>query len=222
MAAGQTKALSFSETKKNLDTFFQEQLDNLGLSEDCLNQQIEEELHRSLTIIDQAIENHESFGKFGVTLTAEAAVIITAKTESLFEIGILPLLLERKQIILARLSEFDSKNSISEEYLQTRRLNIQRELEKLAKRETNRRLWAVIAALTGVWSALFLLIQRLGWDLLEPWTYLVGFALTIIGYAYLVIRGKEFSPFALYNQALELRKAELSEIFQIDDTKHTS
>ncbi|MBC8506950.1 MAG: hypothetical protein H8D34_18970 [Chloroflexi bacterium] len=99
---------------------------------------------------------------------------------------------------------------------------IQRELEKIAKREINRRLWAGIALLAAVWVILFLLIQKLGWDLLEPWTYLFGFAFVIAGYVYFVTRGKEFSPFVLYNQALEFRKAELFDVFKVDDEKYSS
>lgn len=125
MAARQVPNLSFEETRKSLNVFFKQQLDSLGLSVESLKQQTEKELRRSAIVIDQAIENHESFGKLAVSIEAEGAVVVvTRKTESHFEIGILPLLLERKQIILCRLSECDTKNSILELNFETRNLNI--------------------------------------------------------------------------------------------------
>jgi Mitochondrial calcium uniporter len=208
--------LDYSKLQAQVNKYFDKQLDDLGLSISSIKRQSEESLRRNLIVVNHAIENHDSFGKFSVRLSAQMAVIVSAKSESHFEIGILPLLLERYQLILKRLDEFDKKKRLSLDTSQTRNLNIKTELTKIAQGEINRRLWLVIGAMVILWSLMFYLIERFGWNLLEPFTYLLGIALVIGGYAYFAIKQREFSPLTIYQHALETRIKNLFAIFGVE------
>ena len=60
--------------------------------------------------------------------------------------------------------------------------------------------------LVAIWSVLALLIYRLGWDVMEPWTYLVGFGVVLVGYGYLAATQRELSPIAMYQRAIEWKR----------------
>jgi len=82
--------------------FFEPQLIALGLSKDQIGSQTAEELKQSLERVNDAIQNPNSFGKLRLRMTAEAGWVI-AKADSdsnVEEVNILPLLLERKKLIL--------------------------------------------------------------------------------------------------------------------------
>jgi hypothetical protein len=217
--SGSTKqpVIDFSSLQAQVNKYFEKQLDDLGLSISALRRQSEESLRRNLIVVNHAIANHESFGKFAVRLSAEAAIIVSAKSESHFEIGILPLLLERYQLILKRLDEFDKRKKLSLDASDARTSNIKAELTRIAQSEVNRRLWFVIGVMVVVWVIMFYLIERFGWNLLEPWTYLLGIALAIGGYAYFAIKQREFSPWTIYQHTLETRRKTLFEIFGLED-----
>ncbi|NGO81568.1 hypothetical protein G6045_38815 [Streptomyces sp. YC504] len=64
-----------------------------------------DELQVSLTSVNHAIENPNGFGVVRVKMTAEAGmVVVRNEAEAHFEMGILPILLERKALILERIS----------------------------------------------------------------------------------------------------------------------
>jgi hypothetical protein len=220
MSLGKDKPseFDFSRLQASVNKYYEKQLDSLGLSMKVLRQDSEESLHRKLIAINHAIENHESFGKFGVRVTTDVgAILVNNKSEALFEIGILPLLLKRNDLILERLGEFDRKTKkvVSESKVVSD--NIRKELMKIAKSDTNRRLWFVIGAMVILWGIMFFLIEKFGWNLLEPLTYLLGIALAIGGYAYFAIKQREFSPWTIYQHALETRRKYLFQIFGVEE-----
>lgn len=215
MAASNFK-FNFENTRDNLNQFYEAQLAELKLDKHLLQEQTLPELRQSLTIINQAIDHHESFGKFSLKMSAQMAIVVSSSSESLFSIGILPLLLERKQIILERIEYLKDLESdtLAENAAAKARMLI--EIDSIAHSEVNRRLWLVIIVLVVIWIGLVLLIQRFGWDDLEPWTYLFGFAVIIIGYIYLAIKKKEFSPSTIYIDAVTNRTNHYMEVFEID------
>jgi hypothetical protein len=104
---------SVEQLRKGLRSFFMEQLKTLSLTTEQISTQTSEELETSLETVNDAIERADSFGVFSVRMSAEGgAIIATSKTESHFEMGILPLLLEAKKLILERLAELRKQEHI--------------------------------------------------------------------------------------------------------------
>ncbi len=217
MATLKQPNIDHAKLQPKVNNYFEKQLDDLGLSIASIKRQSEEALRRNLIVVNHAIENHESFGKFAIRLSSEMAVIMSTKSEAHFEVGILPLLLERYQLILKRLDEFDKKKKLSSDASSVKTSNIKVELTRIAQNEVNRRLWFVIGAMAVLWVFMFYLIEKFGWNLLEPWTYLLGIALVIGGYAYFAVQQREFSPYAIYQHALESRKKQLFQIFGVEE-----
>lgn len=101
------------QLRKLLRSFFLEQLKALSLTTEQISTQTSEKLETSLETVNNAIERADSFGVFGVRITAKGeAIIASSNTESHFEIGILPLLLEAKKLILERLAELRKQEHI--------------------------------------------------------------------------------------------------------------
>jgi hypothetical protein len=95
--------------------FFDAQLRRLGLAEDQIRQQGLDELQLSLQKVNGAIENPDSFGKLRIKVGGEAGAVITqSATDYHFELGILPLLLERKGQILERIRVLRPEQQLSE------------------------------------------------------------------------------------------------------------
>ncbi len=88
--------------------YFEPQLENLGLGKDQITNQNRDELALSLEQIKKAIQNHQGFGTLKLKLAANMGlVIVQSQSEFHFEIGILPILLERKQLIVKRLKSLE-------------------------------------------------------------------------------------------------------------------
>jgi predicted nucleotide-binding protein len=88
--------------------FYEPQLAAQGLSEKAINAQTLDQLHASLAKLDVLTAHPEQFGLFRIRMTAKGSGIVVttqAQAEAQIEIGILPLLLERKQLILDRIKE---------------------------------------------------------------------------------------------------------------------
>ena len=86
--------------------FHEPRLAELGLSEKAINSQTLEQLKDSLTKLDIAISHPEQFGFFRIKMTTEgSSIIVGSRAEAQVEIGILPLLLQRKQLVLDRIKE---------------------------------------------------------------------------------------------------------------------
>lgn len=91
--------------------FFEPQLRKLGLDVDSINHQTLDELHRSLGTINDLIAHPESFGAFKISASGGLAILSTT-VESQVEIGPLPILLERKQLILQRIAALRGEQKI--------------------------------------------------------------------------------------------------------------
>ena len=73
------------------------------------------QLEASLEKINDATANPDSFGKLKVVITSDAGVIVVpAQAEHHMELGILPLLLERKSQILDRIKALRPEQQLSE------------------------------------------------------------------------------------------------------------
>lgn len=84
--------------------FFEPQLQKLGLSEEQIHSYDLEQLETALTTINDCMSSPESFGVFRFAFSATLPILITKGTsEAHIEIGILPILLERKKAILERI-----------------------------------------------------------------------------------------------------------------------
>ena len=84
--------------------FYEPQLAAQGLSEETIDGQTLEQLRDSLAKLDVLISHPEQFGFFRIKMTAEgSSIIVKNQTEAQVEIGILPLLLQRKQLVLDRI-----------------------------------------------------------------------------------------------------------------------
>lgn len=93
--------------------YFDTILKPLGLTENQILEKDLPELKKSLTYINDLIDKHQSFPSIKLKMTSSARIVITtASQEAHFEIGILPVLLERKKLIIERLRSFESKQAI--------------------------------------------------------------------------------------------------------------
>jgi len=90
--------------------FFEPQLARLGLSADQIEQQNLEELNESLKKINDAIAQPQAFGTLKMSIGPTGLFVV--KAESHFEVGILPLLLERKALILRRIKTLGGERRI--------------------------------------------------------------------------------------------------------------
>src|SRR3712207_4883341 len=87
-------------------TFFEPQLRAVGLSVDQIQRQTLDELHQSLERVNDAIKNPDSFGVVGIKMSAEAGAIISANPDNAnIRVGALPLLLQRKRLIVERIAD---------------------------------------------------------------------------------------------------------------------
>lgn len=83
--------------------FFEPHLENLRLSRPSILEQDSEQLELSLATLNTIITHPEQFGFFAANLSVEGEFIISkSQDNATFKVGILPLLLSRKQLILDR------------------------------------------------------------------------------------------------------------------------
>lgn len=85
--------------------FFEPKLRRLGLTVQQIETQTLDELEVSLETVNDALRHPDSFGLMKVTSEAgrPSAVLATKPTEAHLEVGIVPILLERKGLILSRI-----------------------------------------------------------------------------------------------------------------------
>jgi hypothetical protein len=101
---------AFAERLEELtDGVFGPQLAALGLGIEQIESQSVDELEASLERVNDAISHPEAFGSFGVQFTVGASgrvvsVIAGSSTDATITVGVLPLLLRRKKLILERIS----------------------------------------------------------------------------------------------------------------------
>lgn len=113
MAAPRSAILSIQEQKRKALEQFETQLEPLGLTKIQIDQQTLPELEASLERVNDAMKNPESFGVLRLQMTTDAGfLIVKGTTEAHFEIGIMPLLLERKKLIIERIRELKAKQHV--------------------------------------------------------------------------------------------------------------
>lgn len=112
-APSRTRGFDPEDIRNTMRRFFEPQLKALGLGEEQIKEQNLDQLLQSLDRINDAIQNPDSFGKLGLSIDAEVGVFVTKSTAtSTMQIGILPLLLERKRLILDRIAILKGEEKI--------------------------------------------------------------------------------------------------------------
>ena len=79
-------------------------------------------------------------------------------------------------------------------------------LDLSSERHAKRRVWLSLVALLLVWGLLAYLTYKLGWGVMEPWTYFIGIASAAGAYGYFAYTQQEFSPRAIYEHMIESKK----------------
>lgn len=98
-----------------IEKVFEPQLKRLNLGRDQITEQTLEQLFHSLEAVADAMKHPESFGTIRLKVTAELGIIVTkSHAESHLEVGILPLLIERKQQINDRITLLGGKVTIDQ------------------------------------------------------------------------------------------------------------
>lgn len=102
------------ELEKTLKRFFEPRLVSLELSVEQIKEQSIEQLRLSLERVNEAIKNPASFGVLRLKVSGQDGLLIVAKSlpEAQFEQGILPILLERKKLILDRIRSLGATENI--------------------------------------------------------------------------------------------------------------
>ncbi len=95
---------------KIIRTVFEPQLIALGLSSEQIERQTREELEQSLERVNEAIHHPDSFGTLRLAADSMGGWYIAkgASDANVQEVNILPLLLERKKLILERLKSLST------------------------------------------------------------------------------------------------------------------
>jgi hypothetical protein len=97
--------------QKEAEEFFEPQLAALGLSVASIESHDLIQLRSSLDRVNELIANPGQLGTFRVT--AAASMVVIARTEATFEVGALPLLLQRKRLILDRVASLGGQAQAS-------------------------------------------------------------------------------------------------------------
>jgi hypothetical protein len=107
-----TKA-TFQEQLEKSKSQFESQLIRLELGKEQIESQTLPELEQSLERINDALEHPDSFGTVKLKLVADVGLVV-AKTgaEANYEIGVLPILLERKKLIIDRIRQLKGEQKI--------------------------------------------------------------------------------------------------------------
>jgi hypothetical protein len=99
-----TASKAISSIQQQSKTYFESQLTQLGLGEEQIKQQTLEELQQSLENINDAIKNPDTFGVLNLRINPQSGAVIASNGSGAHvTLGILPILLERKKLILQRI-----------------------------------------------------------------------------------------------------------------------
>ena len=109
-------------------------------------------------------------------------------------------ILEGKEVLASRV------NLSSKDRLLSELTKIKSNLDANAHNIAQRGLWLYLLFLICVWVTLAFLTYKIGWNIMEPWTYFIGGTVTLGGYLYFVATKKELSPMTIYHQLIESRK----------------
>jgi uncharacterized protein Smg (DUF494 family) len=97
--------------------YFEPQLESIGLSAEKIERQTLEELEASLSNVNDAIQHPESFGSLSLSFQVSQGKllpVLATAPEGQINIGILPILLERKSMILRRIGILRPQAQLSE------------------------------------------------------------------------------------------------------------
>jgi len=101
-----TLATQWAVVEQRVHEFFEPQLRALRLTVDQIEEQDLSQLEASLDILNDAIANPDSFGKISFSFGGEAGpIIVKSRSAAHVELGILPILLERKGLVVDRIRE---------------------------------------------------------------------------------------------------------------------
>ncbi|MEN3327745.1 MAG: hypothetical protein V7638_2552 [Acidobacteriota bacterium] len=104
----------YERFRQQARSFFDAQLERLGLSEKQIKQQDVTALEDSLVRIDDALRSPESFGLLRVSITSNATVVLLkSNSEAHLQIGVVPILLERKALVIERLRSLRRQRPIT-------------------------------------------------------------------------------------------------------------
>jgi hypothetical protein len=104
----------YNQFRAEAQRFFDAQLERIGLGEAQIESQDITELEDSLARVDDALRTPDSFGVLKLSMSANAAVfLVKSDTASHIEVGVVPLLLERKKMIVDRLRLLRRQRPIS-------------------------------------------------------------------------------------------------------------
>jgi hypothetical protein len=108
------------DTERLVHQVFEPQLRSLGLTVGQIEKQDLAELEVSLDRLNEAIANADSFGKIRLEFTSDSNVLIkSGSTAAVIELGILPVLLERKAVVLDRIRGGKAPFSVASESAST-------------------------------------------------------------------------------------------------------
>jgi internalin A len=86
---------------------------------------------------------------------------------------------------------------------------VKESLDANSREYAKRILMLCFCAWCVAWLALAGFIYWLGWNVMEPWTYLIGSGVPVVTYLYFAATQQEFSPTAIYERLVERRVRQL-------------
>ena len=95
-------------------------------------------------------------------------------------------------------------------------LIIKRNLDKQAHKYAQRRLVLFIFLIFVFFLLAIIANHQFGWGTLEPWTYIIGLLVFALSYIYFAVKKKEFSPRALYDDAVNRKKTQFYQEYGVN------
>ena len=83
---------------------------------------------------------------------------------------------------------------------------VKKNLDLKAVKDTKKLMWTYFGIFFTLSICLAYLTYKVGWVVMEPWTYFIGLGFTLGSYLYFAITLKELSPIAFYKQNIEKNK----------------
>ncbi len=103
---------TMQKNDKDIEKIFDTQLERLNLSGNQIVEQNLPELRESLSRINDAIAHPEGWGELYIKYTSIGVILAQSSSDCHRKVGILPILLERKKLILERIKELSEKEKL--------------------------------------------------------------------------------------------------------------
>jgi hypothetical protein len=137
MSALESSAALLRQQEEIAERYFEPKLRPLGLSVAQIEEMDVDGLNQALNAANDAIQNPDNFGALSLKFVANAGLIVAkVSQEGQLQVGVLPILLERKKLILDRLREFESTDHL---------VTIRAAIEGVEDNETRRSVEAVLS-----------------------------------------------------------------------------